>query len=335
MNKRALLLVVVVALLAAVAYICPAGFGAFTAETNQETLPTLLDGCRNAVAAIQSGQGKVTVHQRFKTDDGGDLESEASYQVVFSGDKFAFSAEDKIIKNLPGAPVPSDVRITEPGAVSTRRVAYDGQRVVTFMPQENEAIIGDRSTDRGRNSDLDYRLFASFRGQGLVEPDNYPRAVMESRDIFTRAALQIVGREIVNGDECMVVEAVYNGVFPPNGDKATYTYWFWVDPTKGFTVPRIRHWIEGGIYKEKTLIAETTGQMRQYPGGVWGPASVAYRQYKLNRVSGEYYNDIQHEIAFAPDFQLNLPVEEAEFDLVLPSGTQVTNELLSETYTVP
>ena len=332
MNRKAICITLLLVSLMIAAHVCSINTSAVSAETsgfipetNQDLLPTVLDGCRSAVSAIKSGQGKVTAYASLRSNNGGILETETTYQVLFSGDKFKLAVDEKYLKNSPGEPLPSDRMLLEPGSLISRQVAYDAERTTTFMPQEHEATIGDRSTNSGQEA-IDDGHNAAFVGHyGLLEIAKW----VVGPSVYTRGTPKIVGRETLNGNDCVVVE------FLLTGKDIVHTFWFWVDPAKGFTVPRIRSWAEGTGLREKILTGEVNTEMRQYADGNWGPARATVAQYRINPLSGEYYRNAQYVTTFDPNFQINVPVTDSELTLTLPSGTTVTNELLQETYTVP
>ena len=328
MNRKAVGLVALVALLLTITWAYPVGF---VPESSQEALPTLLEGCRNAVAAVQSGEGKAIYYHWLQTDAGGVRETETAYQVVFLGERFKLTAEEKFIKNLPAEPPPTDAVLISPGSILTRQVAFDGEKVTRFTPQSNEATLGDKRTSFGRIGMQDFENRVSFIGDGLLNPETWTKL---GPPAYTRSMPRIVGRENIAGDDCVVLELTLTRQADP-GQGIVHTFWFWVNPAKGFTVPRMRNWIKGGTYPEKTLLSETEVAVRQYADGLWGPAKETVTGYRLNSTSGEYFKAQYYVTTYDADFQINVPVSDSELTLTLPAGTTVTNELLQETYTVP
>ena len=334
MRKRIFWLVI--PLLMVVATVCfthLAGASTFVPLTDQEALPTLLDGCRNAVASVHSGQGKVAYYRWFQSPAGDIIETETAYQVTFSGDKFRLSVDEKYLKNLPTAPPPSEFMLFAPGTVRSRQVAYDGTKVTRYEPAKNAATIADIGSSAGRWGLQDYQGRVAFLGNGLLEPDKWfwmgpPR--------FTRTAPKIVGRETVNGDDCYVLEVVFARATDP-ASHPVLTYWYWVDPNKGFTVVRRQSWVEGGpLYEQKALFSEQEVELRQYADGVWGPARVTHTEYsQIADSSGQHLKNFTSIATYDPDFLVNVAVDDAALRLALPSGTEVTDDSLQETYVAP
>ena len=323
------LAILVAAAVAIACFVCLAGASTFVPETNQDELSTLLEGCRSAVAAVHSGQGKAIYYQWSQTDTGGVRETETAYQVVFLGERFKLTAEEKFIKNLPAEPLPTDAVLISPGSTLTRQVAFDGEKVTRFTPQSNEATVGDRRTSFGRIGMQDFENRVSVIGDGLLNPETWTKL---GPPHYIRSAPRIVGRENIEGDDCVVLEMTLTRQADP-GQGIVHTFWFWVNPAKGFTVPRKCNWIKGGTYPEKTLLSETEVAVRQYADGLWGPAKETVTGHRLNSTSGEYFKDQYYVTTYDADLQINAPVSDSELTLTLPSGTTVTNELLQETYT--
>ncbi len=340
MKKSALGLLLLLVLLAVGAYLWTTDSrstsDSFTASDDQAQLPVVVEGSRNAVAAIQSGKGQVTRRSWSRMNDGGVRETETKHQIAFSGDKFRLSSVTKYLQNTPGIPPEyTGARVWKPDTFR-RESSYDGEKTVRL--EEDKATISDPNdmkSHSGRSVFQDYREAAvvgvdighSKPAHGLMETDKWPHPTLPSS--ITRSAPRIVGRETLNGDECIIVEIVLTSKY------STRPTWFWLNPTKGFTIPRARGWVQGGDHTEKILSWESDVEVREYGADLWGPAKVSYKQYQLDKETGEYYKTIDEVTTFADDFQINVPVSEAELTLTLPSGTKVTDELLKETYTVP
>ena len=332
MGTRALRLTSVVILLAACGALfllsARTGAEAFVPEAGQEMLPTLLEGCRNAVSSVKSGKGRVTIYERYEREDERILETETSYNLWFSGERFRLSVSERILQCTFESALPPDQRRLSPGRVLRREVAYDGEKVTTLEVNEGTATVGEyKFQDHGVQDYMSVQFAPSHVLCEVEKVGELPG--------YTIGELRIVGREPVNGDECLVIELTRK---PSEGRKTggLFTYWLWVSPGKGFTVPRTRCWVEGGVtYKEKTLISQDDAEeVRQY-GDVWGPAKVTLVEHRINGETGEYYKNGEETITYSPDFQVNVPLTGEELSLVLPPGTKVYNKLLDEWSVVP
>ena len=299
------------------------------AADSQDELSVVLEGCRQAAQAAQSGKGQVTVYHHAALEDGGVLEANATDTVAFSGLRFKLINEVKMLKNLPATPPSSRSVLVAPGSVRTEQFAYDGEKATAYSPAEGRATIGDANSAGGTLA-ADTFVMVKPSLYTLFDLTNYGSVPPG----LTREAPRIVGREAVNGDECIIVEVYDHGVI--EGSRSVESWQrFWVNTAKGCAVSRIRAWVRGDSYTEKTLRTEVDSDLRQYADGVWGPAKVTASMYGINQTTREYYKETAMVITYAEGFQLNVAVTDSELTLTLPSGTTVTNELLQETYTMP
>lgn len=304
---------------------------ASTVEVSQDELSVVLEGCRNAAASIHSGKGQVKILSYQGNEDGIWWEGSTTYTVAFSGSRFKETSETTVLKNVPQVPPPSGAGIEAPGAVNTEQVAYDGEKATTVSSTEHRALI------------YAPRVVGSWVGVGTfwrVKPNSFTLVDITNFGApppdTVREAPRLVDRETIGGDDCIIVELYDHSPMPDVGAPGHERWtWFWVDPQKGFAVPRIRIWGRGSAYPERTLLSETTSGLRQYAGGLWGPDKKTHCEYRLGPTSGKNYKESEEVVTYSPDFQFNVPVEESDLQLTIPSGTVVTNELLQETYTVP
>src|SRR5690606_20887068 len=82
------------------------------------------------------------------------------------------------------------------------------------------------------------------------------------------SSVSVIGREAVDGSECIIVEMVARSQDPVQADDIVQ---FWVDPNKGYVVPRVRWFAEGGRYVPRVMTEETNVQFKQYSDGIWFP----------------------------------------------------------------
>lgn len=229
----------------------------------------------------------------------------------------------------PGMAVP-------PGTERERLKASDGQTVISYLPGEKRAEIMDAApaTGDGYASVLAFQDDVIPMLRGVVDIANIEKHIWHVSG-YEMQSPRIVGREDVGGDSCIVVEIVWIKPADASHSSLTNTHQFWVAPDKGFTVPRIRVWQEGGLFWEKTLVAATDVDMRQYPGGVWGPAKVTADEYGISQATGSVYHQMHKVITYDPGFQFGLSVANEELQLTLPSGTKVYDQLMDANYTMP
>lgn len=293
-----------------------------TSETNQDMLLLAKGGVDSNISAIRSGKGSVRV-TFWSTDNQGKVtEAETSYDVVFSGSSYKYSASTNHIMGNESSIDEQNAVPIQAGFVWNNIVSYDGERVVRYEPGSRRATVNAPQYSR---CDLNnYKLDADIVGAGL-------------RDCRASASgIQATGTEIVDGDECIVLAATTTKLLS-TGEQSTKTILFWVNIDKGFTVSRVERWAQGGRFREKTLYSVMEAEARQYQGGVWGLAKATYDEFdrKGRDGTGDYYKKVHQVVTFDPEFELNTAVSPEDIEVKLPSGTEVYDQLLDEYYTVP
>jgi len=303
---------------------------AIAAEGDEDLLAALREGCANAVSSIRSGSGQVTVYFWMKRGDGGVLETEAKNDLTFEGDRFLLREK---VEYLTVDPVPGkESSEAPPPTMRNTTSSYDLEKVTILEQYDSlpaHATICDPTLGEGKNRIILYHVLARVVGHGVG--DLGPRPEDHLPSFIELASTNIVGRETINDDQCIVVDVVTTLHLPePEKDAIVQTVRKWVNVDKGCTIVRVRSWMEGNVYSVKTLMSEANTTVRQYGDGVWGPDTFTAQEYNLE---GEIR--LKRVITYDPDFELNVPVSESELSLTLPSGTEVHNELIDAKHTVP
>lgn len=284
-----------------------------------------LAGMQNAALSVTSGRGNVNVVDWMLKNDDGVLEVQTLHRVVWQGPAFRETATTTYVSNDPAAGF-TKLMVT-PGTVTSNEIAYDGTQVTVYDPEKGEAIVGTPTSSGTHSAYASYIADASIRGHGLSLPhsagDPVPR-------------FHVAGTETIDGDECVILESI-STLDPPSGssDPIINTHWMWVNPNKGFTVPRVRDWAQGGNLSQKTLMYQVEVQMRTYGDNLWGPAGFTRTQYKTDRASGQRVMSLRSIVTFDPSYEANPTLGPKELALQLPSGTKVHNEILDADYTIP
>lgn len=284
----------------------------------QDLLPTIWEGMRAAASAIRTGRGEVSVRQWTQRNEGGILEVDTKYQVVFMGKLFKTTASATIVQNTPGQGEEGQALVS-PGAESTRVVSFDGNRILEYWPGRAEARISDPTLGVGLNEIRLYNARASIFGHGFISAgptDPVP------------ANVRVVAEETINGDKCYVLE-VRDGY-----DKIANRRQIWVSPTKGYFIVRVRSWLQEGSDPE-FMNYEINRTAREYAPGIWGPAVDKQTDYARDRESGSVRKSREITTTFSQDFQVNAAVGSADISLTLPSGTQVRDNIIDAEYVVP
>lgn len=288
--------------------------------SDSHSLPELVQGCKDAVNAMKSGKGTVKVHNisyGYQDDTRKTLETEETYTVAFDGPKYRISGEQLYIKN--------ELAVGEypilPGTKLDVNIAFDGESLMSYESRLRTGRIGPSTipemaslqNSKMVNSVLVIppggRVGRGGTGQGVQRIDLYPSLPVDE----AYKGLRIARRESLNGHGCVVVERVIEG------KGLTLTREFWVDPDRGFTVPRVREWAEGGPVHNRVITFEANAELRDYGNGVWGPAKYTYEQNQPDG-NGGIRPDYRYETTYEPDFRLNVPVTAEDLTIKLPPG---------------
>jgi len=297
-------------------------------ETAEELLEVVLVGCETAASAVSTSAGKVTVHQWYWRPSGEVLETDSVYTIVCGGDRLKIVKEVSYMENqvTPREPNP-DFRPFGPGTVLRQQVAYDGEKVTSYDPAQRRAVIaGPDSAIGDELRSMKLAVYAPGHGVPDLDPGS-------SSPGHTMSGPYVVGREVVNGDECIVVEFVATRT-DAHGDEMKHYKRTWINPQRGFTISKSEGSHRGGVFGEGVLLSQLEVDTRQYSDSLWGISAARHEVYALDD-SGRRYLQLRTITTFAEDYKLNAPVTEEMLAIELPSGTAVYNELIDAEYTVP
>jgi len=267
------------------------------------------------------------MHESFWKGDKKWLETETLYGVVYDGTKLKITVDTTYIRNDTTTTDPGGTPIP-PGTVMSKQLAFDGEKVVEYWPSENRATIADLDSVIGSQ-------LTSIRGtiEGISPgvPDLLGWQTFSPR--YTRRDPAVVGRELLDGEECIVVEVTHLWT-NADGQEITWYHRYWIAPHMGFTALQAEHGYRGGRYGDGVVSVQKQAEARQYSDGLWGLSRIWSQQYSLNE-SAIPHLDSETVVTVADDYQLNAPVTDEMLTIHLPSGTKVYNELIDAEYTVP
>ncbi len=296
------------------------------AEEAEDVLAAVRLGCETTTARVSTSAGVVTVHEWNWRSNGELLETETLYTVASEGERFKAAVDTRYIRNEWTPPDP-DLRVNAPGTVQRQEIAYDGEKITSYEPDRNRAEISGLDSDGGR-------LLRTVKLMALSPGHAVPRLPTSSPSPEgVNRGPHVVARDILNGDECIVVESVRTAT-AADGTQQEYYSRFWVMPQKGFSVARSETEARGGMFGEGTLLSQAEIDTREYADALWGISEVRHEEYRLQD-SGRPYLKSRTITAFADEYQLNGPVTKEMLTIDLPSGTKVYNELIDAEYTVP
>jgi hypothetical protein len=299
-------------------------------EEAEDLLAAVQLGCETAASRVSTSSGQVTVHKWYWRSNGELIETDSVYTVASTEERFKAVADVTYVTNEATVPEsqPGQQPVA-PGTVLKEELAYDGERIVSYKPAEQRATMAGLDSRAGGDLTM-MKVTVMSPGHGVptslvTAPYLPPR--------YTRTGPHVVGREVVNGDECIVVEFVDTRT-DADGAEVAYDSRLWINPQRGFTTFKSESSARGGVFGEEALLADMEMETREYADDLWGISRVQQEQYALDD-SGRRYLQLRTITTFAADYALNAPVTDDMLTVTLPSGTKVYNELLDASYVVP
>jgi hypothetical protein len=289
----------------------------------QALLDAVRTGCEAAASAIQSGSGTFTVHDTMWQENGARRETEGTYQLVQRADRVRVLLQTRTIADEWGGTPGQNA-----AAGSQTVLGFDGEEVTYYEPDNKRASVADRSSGFGNILD------------GILTITHAPGHAIPAKVFDPRAwrsewasPPQVLGRETVNGEQCVVVEVAEQRI----PDKGTFTpsYKYWISPTRGFSLVRFESHVRLAPSEEPVLTTRADIETVPAGNGLWRISSWRQDQYTISSGTGKPYLSNQSTVTYAEDYQLNAPVTDEMLTIHLPSGTRVRNELIDSEYTVP
>lgn len=319
MKRKVLLGLLTLVVMAAVgvATLCR---GQSTSAEDADLLPAMIQGCKDAVNAVKTGKGTVEVHAilyRYESGMQKALETQETYTVAFERAKYRVSGEILYLKNELG----EAGHVYADGTKLAVNLACDGENLMSFEPSLGTGTVGPLTLPevRAKQGSLAVEATLLFPpndmgrgaiGYGIQRIDLYP--LYEG---VTDKGLKIARRERLDGHECIVVERVVE-VSRPDG-KWVNTREYWIDPERGFAVPRLREWTEGGPLEKRSITLEINTELRDYGNGIWGPAKSSLEAWGWDG-KGVIRPEHRYQTTYESDFRLNVPVTADDLTLKLP-----------------
>ena len=301
-----------------------AGLEPVAAEEAKDLLAAVRLGCDAAASRVSTSAGQVRVHEWTWTPTGELAETETVYDVASAGEKFRASVTTTYLANERAS-----AGFNAPGTVHRWEIVCDGEKVTSYYPDDNRAEVS------GLDSDAGHQLRAT-KSRLMIPGHGVPDAQLEQIKLppgYEWNERRLLGREVVDGEECIVYEASHTAP-RADGTEVTYYHRHWVNPQRQFTVSKSESGIRGGPYGEGFVLATGEVETRQYADGLWGIREVRIEEHRLDD-SGNPYRMRYAVTTVADDYQLNGPVSEEMLTIQLPSGTKVYNTLIDAGYTVP
>lgn len=261
------------------------------ASSDDELLDQIHAALHNRYRAVRSFKGSVRLSNTSGVDDGATPRGERVYTVAFDGEHIRISSTI-----ISGVAIDFDGVFDGENTTDLYREPGQGELVARIYPGLDGFTDGD------------FHLFVDPRGIGAF-PVASPDRSIDDRD-------KTVTRAVLDGRDCVVVEAT--GRIPGNTDGAQIRTKAWYDVARGFVVPKWLVWYLPGGEADPVLTHEQTVEFRRQSGGLWLPSQFTRVQHYPDgafekRIVGTY----------GPEFEINVPITEAELELLVPPGTTV------------
>ena len=328
MNRRVVLLVVGVGIMVAAFILLSRGdsFEPVEELEAQVLLNTLRTSCQAAASAIESGVGTVTVYETVWQENGKRRKTETTYGLVCRREKLKAEWEARILVDqwwIPKRYKPNPVNV-----VSNASAASNGKVATYYEPERKKAVVGDLSS--GFPGKLLEGVFTITHAPGHAIP-----ASVFDPDAWSELASppHVLGRETVNGEECVVVQVTRERVL----DKGAYTrtYKYWIDPTRGYSLVRFEDYLRIAPSEEPVLMTRADIETTPCENGLWKISYWQQDNYSINPNTDKRYLSSRSTIIYSDDYQLNASVTDDMLTINFPSGTSVYDELTDSEYTVP
>lgn len=252
-------------------------------------------GVAQARARVQSGSGSVLVSRNVTDSEGSVASSEMKVTAWFHRGRIRLTVE----RNT--------------GSFVSFEGVFDGAATTTwFMDPRFDPPV---------------RVCDSFGGvlagtfTAYVDPLGHGIA-----GFFEGSRLACVGREVLNGDECLLIEDQW-----PSCPEPGARFWLrrtWLNVAKGFAAPRVQQWaVQGG---SRVLCREARCTLRDYGDGLWGPDVYTETDFGAD---GSMTKTVT--VVYDAAFSMNQDIDESTFTLKLPRGIAAYDERSRALYTVP
>lgn len=256
------------------------------------------------MAEIKSARGHILRHSATPYS-----ETDTDLSVLYSNNTYKMQYKGKVIKGEERMPIGANEAITA-GQQYDITFAITPAKTTIYRPDINAATVSSTKSYTGDMSNVWMLLVG--RAWPRIEP---------FAEIPWNGKAKVIGTEIVNGDQCIVLENVLR-----QGSKVSWNIigsTIWVDPKKDYAVVRSRQWEQSYRDKQRIIRREEDIKLRDYGNSLWGPAERTLTTYGMPPASRKTIKAFSEKWIYSPDFRYNVPVSEEELKLTLPKGTKV------------
>jgi hypothetical protein len=292
-------------------------------EEDGNLLSLVKESSKYILSNITTVKGKVIANKwSFREEDGGIVETKTIYDIATDGRQLKCSVDINYLKSDSIRGLQPPARSPIAGQRIYKELFYDGEKLIIYFPLEKMANIYDPNSGNGFLELFECKNNALIENHGVYDLTQAEREHDE---------LTIIGKEKINGSETIILEIVdYN----KGRNKVTITQRLWIDPFKGFAVPRHKVWMDGWIYKN-TLVEEISANFRGVQNNIWIPIQWSATSYRINPETKKYYKSEEVNLIFSSDYKINVEIGKNEFLFEFPKGTYVYDRIGKINFKIP
>lgn len=280
---------------------------------DKSILETLRIGTKTYLGQVRDGKGNLSHYVMIrkkdqKTQELKILETYAKCSSAFIGQKVRWDIEGTITVN--GAPA---FQIIEGEKLDTSVVntkgLFDGEKLTIYDVRRNRADIKNPSP--GDRFEWE-RLLPFF--YGTIDIDGL---FAEGQNV------SVMGQETINNSTCYKIESAITQT--ANGKEITLKTLVWIDPARGYLVPKKQIW--GYLEGKELLLEDFVTELKEYSPGLWGPLRANWVTYRADPPDYQPYKLMDQSVVFE-NYVFNVNLTDSDLEIKLLDGTEVYDDVL-------
>jgi hypothetical protein len=277
---------------------------------NGDILETLRLGAKMNMQQVKDGRGDLVFYGMLAENTGGHIrEFSGKCRSMFIGSKVRWDMKGTV--TVDGAPATQLIDgINLDTSVIEEKSLFDGEKLLVYEARRNRA---DFMRPTAGHKDQWQRMLPLYYGKIDIE------------DILNRGeTVSVVGQESIDGYLCYKIE-ISRVTKAPNGKEVTLKNLSWIDPARGYMVPKVQVWayLEG----KEMLTEDVVTELKEYASNLWRPVRSSQISYRANPPDYEPYKAMEQRVVFE-NYDFNLDLSDSDLEIKLPEGTEVYDDVL-------
>jgi hypothetical protein len=275
---------------------------------DKAVLETLRTGTKASLGQVRDGKGSLSYYTWKKSRNQQIVETNAKCISAFTGSKVRWDIEESVtIDGLPAAQIVEGVKVDTSQAKMSG--LFDGEKMMIYDTRRNRADI--KSPTPGEKYEWERRLPFFY---GTVDIDVL---------LDQGTTVSVVGQEAIDNSACYKIESSITKA--ANGREIILKMLAWIDPAKGYLVPKKQIW---AYFEGKEILTEDyVTELKEYVPGLWAPVRAVWISYRADPPDYEPYRLMEQRVVFE-NYAFNLNVPDADLEIKLPDGTEVYDDVL-------